>query len=340
MKKVSLILIMLLAAAALFAGGQAESAAAEPAADQAEVQSQAAEPVVLKVVSPTGHPAVSLAGMITDTPELPDNVSLEFDILESPDLLSARVISGDADIFMAPTNLGVNLYNKGIEIQDLGSVVWGILYIVTTEDISSWEGLRGREINMLGRGMTPDIVMRYLLKANGLDPEKDVILNYVQNTTELAPAVITGKASISIMPEPALSMVRTKKSDVKIMLDLQDEWAKASGTPGSYPQASLFAKTEVVEKYPAVISAFVDAYAASIGAINSDPAAAGLKAATYLNTPPAKIIAKSIPGGNMKWVSALEARDALELYIGVLIEANPKSVGGKLPDDEFYYAGS
>ena len=339
MKKISLILILMLTAMMIFAAGQTESPNAEPEAGQSEVQALSAEPVTLKLVSPTGHPAVSLADMITNTPELPDNVNLEFEILESPDLLGARVISGDADFFIAPTNLGVNLYNKGIEILNLGSMVWGILYIVTSEDLSGWEDLRGREINMLGRGLTPDIVTRYLLEANGLDPVKDVSLNYVQNTTELAPAFITGKASISIMPEPALSMVLTKKPETRIMLDLQKEWAALTDAVESYPQASLFAKAGIVEKYPEAVAAFVEAYAASIEAINSDPAGAGLKAAAYLSTPPAGIIAKSIPGGNMRWVSALDARASLEEYVNVLLKANPKSIGEKLPDDAFYYPG-
>ncbi len=45
---------------------------------------------------------------------------------------------------------------------------------------------------MLGRGLSPDIITRHLLKINRLDPDRDVKLKYVQNTSELAPSFIAG----------------------------------------------------------------------------------------------------------------------------------------------------
>ncbi|MDC7220038.1 MAG: ABC transporter substrate-binding protein [Spirochaetales bacterium] len=324
MKKNVLFVAGLMVSLMLFAGGNKDAAPTGPE--------------TLTLVAPTGFPAITLAEMIVDSPVLDENVTLEYKVLESSEVLGATIISGEADLFIAPTNLGVNLYNKGEEIVNLGSLIWGLLYIATTEDISTWEDLRGREIAMIGRGLSPDIITRHLLTVNGLDPEKDVTLNYVQNTTELAPSFIAGKLPISMMPEPALSVVKMKRSDTKIMLDLQKEWEKISGN-SSYPQVSLFAKAEVVKNNPQFIQAFVEEYAASIARINADPAAASEKAATYLATPPAPIMAKSIPGGNLNWAPANVARGALEDYISVLIEANPASVGGQLPDDDFYYPG-
>ncbi len=305
--------------------------------ERVKIKTKQEEPVKLTLVTPTGFTAISLAELISENRQFDDNISLEYSILESPDLLASKVISGDADLFLAPSILGAKLYNKGIDIKYAGTVIWGILYIVSAEDISGWDDLKGREIAMLGRGLSPDIITRHLLEINGIDPEKDVKLKYVQNTSELAPSFISGKSSISMMPEPAFSLVRTKKPDARVIIDLQEEWKKISGDSQSYPQASLFVKAETAEKYPGLIKEFIRQYSESVEKINSDPASAGEKASSFLQAPPAPIIAKSIPGGNLKWVNAADAKKSMEEYFSVLYESNPDSVGGKLPDDRFYF---
>ena len=328
MKKAIFITVFLVSTVLIYAGGNREIIKDKnPGTEKAE----------LTLVTPTGFTAISLAEFISENRQFSENVNLKYDVLESPDLLSAKVISGEADIFLAPSILGSKLYNRGIDIKYAGTVIWGILYIVTTEDIQGWEDLRGREIAMLGRGLSPDIITRYLLKKNSLDPEKDVKLKYVHNTSELAPAFITGKSPVSIMPEPAFSLVKTKKPEAKVLIDLQKEWAKISGTSSSYPQASLFVSGKTAEKYPEFIDEFIRQYSVSIKNINSDPEEAGEKASYFLSTPPAGIITKSIPGGNLKWVDASDARKSMEEYLKVLNESNPGSAGGELPDDRYYY---
>ncbi len=326
-KTAILAVLVLLVLSSAFAGGKKEDSK-----NQEDM-----EKTVYNFPMPVGFPGISVAYLKADNTVIMNGVDVNYEVVESPDLMGARVLSGDADLFIAPTNLGPVLYNKGVDIKYLGSMVWGVLYIVSTEDLNGWESLRGREIYMLGRGLTPDIVMRTLLKANNLDPEKDVKLKYVQNKTELAPSFIAGKSTISIMPEPSLTMVKKKVKGAKVVLDLQTEWQKMTGSDLSYPQASLYAKGELVKNNPEFISAFLEKYAASINKIVQDPEAAGKKAATYLSTPPAPIIAKSIPGGNLKWVGASKARESLENYLKVLLASNPKTVGGKLPDEDFYY---
>ena len=262
---------------------------------------------------------------------------MNYEVLPSPDMLGAKILSGEAQMAIAPTNLGANLRARDVDIRYVGSMVWGMLYIVTREDIIGWEDLRGREIAMLGRGLTPDIVFRHLLTANGLDPESDITLSYVQASTELAPSFISGRSPISIMPEPALSMVITKVPDTKILLDLQREWAKVSNSSESYPQASLFVNGDTADNHTEFVTAFAAEYAASISRILADPAAAGRAASSFLDTPPAGVISKSIPRGNLEWIPAARARRSLEEYLGVLLDSAPKTVGGSLPGDGFYF---
>ena len=198
------ITLLVVASMPLSAVGEQESPTVPP---------DPAEPATLSVVVATGTPAVSMSYLVSEDPQVYPGIDLEYEVVNSLNLLSARVLSGEADVIVATTDLGAKLRGRDVDIRYVGSAVWGMLYVVTTEDLDGWDDLRGREIKMLGRGLAPDIVLRYLLESNGLDPDSDVTLDYVQATTELAPTFISGASTISIMPEPALSMVLTRRED-------------------------------------------------------------------------------------------------------------------------------
>ncbi len=217
-------------------------------------------------------------------------------------------------------------------------MVWGILYVVSQEKTNDWQALKGKEIYTLGRGLTPDIVLRYLLVQNGLTPGKDVTIRYANSATELAPTFLVGKSSYSLLPEPALSMVMKKKPSTNLMFDLQKEWAKVTGIADGYPQASLIMIGDFAEKNPEFMEKFLEAYAKSVQKTNAAPEHAAKLAATFLKTPGAPVIAQAIPRSNLRWVSAKEARKPLEIYFKVLQDFNPAVIGGKMPDDAFYYA--
>ncbi len=291
----------------------------------------------VRVIMPTGVPAISMAEMIRGKGLHFPGCTVDYQVLESPDMLAGKLISGEAELAVVPTNLAIKLYNKGVKVRYAGGVVWGILYVISQDKTNDWNALRGKEIYTLGRGLTPDIVLRYLLSQNGLTPDKDVAIRYVNSTTELAPTFLVGKSRFSLIPEPALSMVMKKKPDTNIMFDLQKEWARATGISTGYPQASLIMIGDFADKHPDFIRHFMEAYKESINKVNADPARAGKMAATYLKTPGAPVIAHAIPRSNLKWVPAAEARKPLETYFKVLRDFHPAVIGGKMPDDAFYY---
>lgn len=292
----------------------------------------------VRVIMPTGVPAISMAEMIKGKSFEMSGYTIDYTVLESPDMLAGKLISNEADLAVVPTNLAIKLYNKGINIRYGGGVVWGILYVISQERTNDWQALKGKEIYTLGRGLTPDIVLRYLLTKNGLTPGKDITIRYANSTTELAPTFLVGKSSYSLIPEPALSMVMKKKPSTNIMFDLQKEWAKVTGITDGYPQASLIMIGDFAENNPEFIEKFLAAYEKSVQKTNTDPAHAAKLAATYLKAPGAPIIAQAIPRSNLRWVPAAEARKPLEAYFKVLSDFNPAVIGGKMPDDAFYYA--
>jgi len=303
---------------------------------ETDIKEEVLESISLKVAAPSGAPTLSMIKMFKENPAFGDNVEINYESIKSPDLMASRILSGELDIAVVPTNLAATLYNKGAQYSLAASTVWGVLYVVGNESIEGWDALKGKEIYTMGRGLTPDIAFRYLLSSNGINPDEDVTLTYLGDATELASAFIAGKSSISVIPEPVLSNVMLKKANTMILLDLQEEWEKLNAGASSYPQASLIIKKEVYEKHPELINSFLKEYESSIDWLvkNSETAGAyseelgtGLSKAAVVN---------GLERSNIRYVGAQEAKEAISAYLKVLYDYSPEVIGGKLPDEGFY----
>jgi NitT/TauT family transport system substrate-binding protein len=296
----------------------------------AEVPSE--QPVQVRLVVPTGATLATVAMMKPSNPA--DGYEVKMDVIGSSDLIAARIISGEADFAVIPSNLAAVLANKGTGIRLAGPAIWGLNYIVTSENLSDWEDLRGKTVNMIGRGLTPDITFRHLLTENGLVPDKDVEIVYASAATELAPAFLTGRNKVSMMPEPMITTVLSKKPDTRILVDVQKEWRRLYGT--SYPQASLVVSSKFQKEHPEYTEQFIREFARSVAAAVDDPVSAGKAVAVIAPEMNAEIMAMGIPRMNLEFVGAVQARASLEAYFKVLESYDPASIGGKLPSDDFY----
>ncbi len=290
----------------------------------------------LKVIAPAGAPTLSMLHMMEKTKEM-DGTKVNYQVIKATDVLMGKLISKEVDFAIVPSNLALKVYNKGVPYKFVGNSVWGVLYIVSNEDIKSVEDLKGKEINMIGKGLTPDIIFRKILKENGIDPESDVTLNYVSGSEELAKTYITGKSNLSLMPEPMLTKVLSKREDSKVVLDLQKEWAKVTKSDSGIPQACLIVNEETAKNHPELVKKFIEEYKNSINEYNTNTKEVASYAKPDVTLLNPMIAQKVQPRVNIRFESAKDSKDILMDYFEVLKESNPKSIGGKLPDDTFFY---
>lgn len=293
--------------------------------------------ITVNVALPDGVPALSMVRLLKEKPSMGTNTTVNYEIVRSPDLLAARVVSGEADIAVVPTNLAAVLHNRNTGYRLAASTIWGVLYLVSNENITGWEDLRGKTIHTFGRGLTPDIVFRYLLTENNLDPERDVTLNYLGSGTELAQAMIAGRVHTAVIPEPALTQVLTRRQDLSVALDLQKEWGDATGLADSYPQASIIISSRLIDNNPEFVRRFLQEVEQSIVWLNANPKTAGTWAEELQLGLTAAIVERALPRSNIRFVPAVRARRAIEQYLKVLFDFAPESVGGRLPGENFYY---
>ena len=269
---------------------------------------------------------------------------VEFIMWKNPDELRALTLRGRADYIAIPTNVAANLYNKGVDIKLLNVSVWGILGMITRDkDKKTLADFKGCEIAMPFRADMPDIVFEEIVKKQGLDPKKDFDLKYMGSPIDAMQMLILRRVDHALLAEPAISMALRKTSSFPLKLiapdlyrsaDLQQEWGEAFSVEAKIPQAGM----AVIGKQDAHITErFNEEYAKSLAWYKANPKEAGLLVEKYIDMLSADAVADSIKYVQLNDVSAKDSQKDLEFFYDLLKNNNPKSIGGKLPDDGFYY---
>jgi len=270
-----------------------------------------------------------------------DSEAYAFTLAGAPDEIVAAVASGNADIAACPTNLAATLNVKtdgGVQLLALNTL--GVLHVVTSDPaIDSIDDLAGRKVYATGQAGVPEYAIDYILTKNGL--KDSVELEYLAEHSELATLLAAGQAEIGILPEPHVTSVLMQNKDMRAALDvtaLFDDAAKKAGNEDMVlTMGCVLVRREFAEKNPEKVSAFLDAYAESVKLVNADPAAAGEKVQAHGVMPKAAVAAKAIPNCHITFVEGDAMRAQVEPLYELLFAANPKSIGGQLPEDSFYY---
>ena len=291
----------------------------------------------LKFYYQDGTPALTVAKLRKENPVIDENIRIDYEMQKSPDLLVAEILKEGADIAIVPSNLAAQAFNKGLSYKILGTSTWGAMYLTSTEDINDFEDLRGREIYTFGKGLTPDIVLRYILSNNGIDPDSDVNIIYLNSAAEMGPVFLSGKASLALLPEPLLSVVMAKKEDAKIIFDLNQEWANISGAKKGFPQSSLIIKTDLIENNKEFVEAFIESYETSrIWAIENQDELGEYAEELGIN------VEKDIVKKGLRWTNPKDfnIKDSIleyETYYNAILDFAPEFIGGKLPSEDLYF---
>lgn len=277
---------------------------------------------------PTGMGMVKLA----DKQNYPNyTVSIE----ASPDALNPRIISGEVDVAAVPVNLASVLYNKlDGDISVLAVSTLGVLYVLEAgSEVNSVADLAGKTVYATGQGATPEYILNYLLDKNGVAGSVEV--NYVGEHAALATMLADGSAEIGMLPEPNVTSTLAGNDDLRIALNLTEEWNKVCST--ELVQGVVIARKSFVNEHPEAIEQFLREYEKSSAFVNEniDEAAKLIVDAGILGN--VEIAKKAIPNCNISFSKGEAMHKAVEGMLAVLFEANPKSIGGKLPDKDFYY---
>ncbi len=291
---------------------------------------------VLVLSGPTGIGAANLKDKADKGETVaPYNIS----IVAEPSEVVAKISKGEADIAAIATNLASNIYNKtegGIKVLAVNTL--GVLNVVTPAgvEIASLSDLKGKKVYTTGKGSNPEYIINHLLEKNGIKDQ--VILEFKAEGTELLQVWATDPTAIIIAPQPVATSITVQHKGSKIAIDLTKEWEKVN-TDSALMMGCVVVRNEFLKDNKATVDKFLEEYKTSIENANNNTETTAALCETFGIVPKAAIAKKAIPNCNLCFISGKEMKTKLSGYLTVLFNANNASVGGKLPADDFYYAG-
>ncbi|MBO7729698.1 MAG: ABC transporter substrate-binding protein [Lachnospiraceae bacterium] len=333
MKKSIAIIITLLLGITLLAGcGKKEIEPQPSTKEQTSAQDTSVEINVTALKGPTGMGMAYLNQQSDD-----GNTAYKYTInyAGAPDEVVGGLISGEIDIAAVPVNLAATLFNKtNGEILTAAVNTLGVIYIVENgENVQSMADLAGKKIVASGQGSTPEYALNYLLEKNGLTGQVEV--EYVSEHDEAVSALVAGKADLVMIPEPKVTAALSQLETARVAISLTDEWDKVSDT--QMITGVLVVQKAFANEHPEILKDFLEEYKASVKFTNANPQEASQLIEKYGIIPKAPVALKALPNCNIVYIDGSEMAASVTAMLTTLFDANPASVGGKLPGEEMFY---
>lgn len=318
------------------------SASASAEASPTESATPAEEPTTVRIASLKGPTTMGLVDLMRDANAGETEQAYEVNVYGTPDEVVPLVSQGAVDVALIPANLAAVLYNRtltddGAQVQVAAINTLGVLGILENgETVQSIDDLAGTTIYASGKGASPEYVLNFLLESNGLTPGTDVTIEWRSEHTEVAAVLASTPGAVAMLPQPFATVVTTQNPAVRPALDLTEEWDAVVDDGSQLVTGVVVVRTEFAEQYPQALAAFLADYEASTEFTNTNPEeAAGLIVEAGI-VPAAPIAQAAIPGSHITFIDGAELRETFSGYLQVLFDADPASVGGTMPGDDFY----
>ncbi len=267
---------------------------------------------------------------------------LTYEKFADPQALLPKMIKNEIDIGFMPANVAAKVYNAGNKSIICCAVVGlGNLSLVTTdESIKDFSDLKGKTVYVAGQGATPEYMFRYLLQKNGISfdgDNPDVTMDFSIPTAQIAAQLISGKIAYAVVPEPFATVAQMKSDKVVAAMDFQKEYLNVSGEKEIYPLSVMVVRSDFAKNNPQFMKTFLAEYQTAVIFTNENPAEAGALTEKHELGLAAGVVAKAIVRSNYTILPAASAKKSVEKLLALFLECDAASIGGKLPDEGFYY---
>ena len=291
---------------------------------------------VFVLTGPTGIGAVNLI----DKAEKGEGLeNYKISAVAAPTEIVSKISNKEADIAAVPTNLAATLYNKtqgGVKVLAVNTL--GVLYVLTNKgtEVTSIADLKGKKIYATGQGSNPEYIINYILEKNGINKDTDVTIEYKAEGTELVAVWATDPDAIIISPQPVATSIKMKYEGSKLALSLTDEWAKID-SESALMQGCVIVRNDFLEANPEAVENFLTDYKASIEKAKSDADTTSALCEKYGIVAKAAVAKAAMNYVGLCYIDGDEMKTKLSGFLKVMHTADAKSVGGKLPGEDFWY---
>ena len=280
-----------------------------------------ADEYVVKVSSPSGAPGLALVTLAVQSPENYTYLTAE--------TITAEFANETADFIIAPLNAGAKLYKAGKSTYQLAAIVsWGNLFLASQRENFTLEDINGGTITMFGEKNINSSIAKFVLAENGITPGNIEYLAGASNTQKL---MLSDAQAIVLTAEPALTAAHMKND--KITAYSINELYKAVTGHDGFTQAALFVRKQTLENHPEVVDNYLKLVEESCDKCATDIETVAEAAAKMEILPNKKVAMLAIPNCSIRYMSALDAREQIEITANIDLE----QFGGTVPSDDFYY---
>ena len=254
--------------------------------------------------------------------------------------LAAAFNQGDFDICTLPSNIGPILFNND-ELQNEYQVIsvnnLGVLYVMTNDSsVTSLDNLSGKTVYSYGQGGTPEYTIQALFKKLGID--ESINVEFKSSPLEVLNLMQEQEGCIAILPQPFVSLAKILVDPLYIPVDLTVEWNNAFSDSGSQAvTTTTIVNKQFLEEHEQAVVEYLNMAGQSVRwTLDNMPDAAALQEqlGTFLND---EVALDAMPYISMVNLTGGDMRTALSGFLNELYIANPDSIGGAQPGDEFYY---
>lgn len=332
----STLLVCIIAGCAAKSSEEIKDSTASATTTTTASKENAAVDVEMRVASLKGATTMGIVNMMYDDSLGNYKDKTEFSILTAADEIVSAIVKKEVDIALVPANVAAILYKKTeqqIKVIDINTL--GVLYIVDRDgSVKSISDLEGKDLYMTGKGTTPDYALQYLMSKCGVDSSK-VNITYCSEAAEVITQMENNKSAVGLLPQPFVTTAIMKDENLKIALDLTEEWDKVSNGSQLVTGVTIVRK-EFLENKPEAVEAFMNAHKKSVEFSKNDLETTAQRIEEK-GIVKAGVVMKAYDMCHITCITGNEMQKALSGYIQALLDIDASTVGGSLPDNSFYY---
>lgn len=307
--------------------------AAEPEAKTNEEISQNGETV--RVAALKGPTSIGLVHLIDKAKNGETDNNYEFEMYTQGSDIMAAMVADEVDIGLVPSNVACVMNSKvegGVSVIDINTL--GVLECVSSNpSITSIGDLSGKTVYMTGQGATPEYTINHLLEAAGIT---DCTIEFKSEPTEIVSAMAEDDSIVAILPQPFVTAALVQNENLVSNFKLEDEWKKVNPDSGIVTGVTVVSNN-YLNDHEDTVKEFIEDHKESADAALKDidkTAKLVVDQGIIAKEPIAK---KAIPDCGIECISGSKMVQTLKGYLQTLFDQDPKSVGGSMPEDNFFY---
>lgn len=297
------------------------------------------EAETVRIGSLKGPTSLGILFLMEEAEQNPAAYPYEFQIATGADELLPLLVKGELDIALVPSNVAAALYQKtegGVTVIDINTL--GVLYLITGDpEITEVGDLRDKRIYLTGKGTIPDASLHYILQHSGLR-EDDYTLEYKSEPAEVAAILAQDSTAIGLLPQPFATAALMQSENLHIAFDLGAVWENCQGEGGSAMVTGVtIVRNAFLLEHGEMVETFLEQHQSSVAAIHEKPEAGAVLAVEAGIVAKEAVAREAIPKCNLVCITGEEMKSMLSSYLEVLAQFNEELVGGRLPEEDFYY---